>query len=97
MPWIEFKVGTGRLSHFIRTEAIVKVFSHEGEYGLATGICVQGQDMPTWVKKPVREVLSMIERAEKKPTLAPPEPEPQPLGAVPPSPENEQLDDDIPF
>ena len=90
MPWVEFKVGTNRLVHMIRTESIVKVFAHEGEYGPATGICVAGQDMPTWVKKPVREVISMIERAEKKAAWGAPEPAPER-----PGPDTGDIDDDL--
>lgn len=67
MPWIEFEAGRGENARktVIRTEAITKMFEHRGEYGLTTGICVSGQDEPTWVSKRMGAILRDIERAEK--------------------------------
>lgn len=105
MPWIEFEAGRSEnaCKTVIRTEAITKMFEHRGEYGLSTGICVSGQDEPTWVSKRMEAILRDIERAEKNErykTLyggepVAPAPNSEPETPAPSSPND--LDDDIQF
>ena len=105
MPWIDITAGRGENSRrvMLRTEAITKMFEHRGEYGLTTGICVSGQDEPTWTSQSMKSVLRDIERVEKneryktlyggQPVAPAPDSEP----GTPPPPSPHAPDDDIPF
>lgn len=98
MPWVEFKIGRDRKSsHFIRTESIIKLISHTGEYSLSTGVCVLGQDDPTWVNEPPCEVIYLIERAERGANRGGPEAPPSETEPPTSAPSSDDPDSDIPF